>query len=370
MLRSPWFWVSVALIAAGVALTALLGVFRWLALALALAVFLLVGILLLSVYAIKPKDAPALPKLEQLPDHGRISVVHDCDLTMGKPFRDIGDGLALLYLLGEPSVDLRAVTTTYGNGPVDMTTLTARQLLSQLDVQDVNVIRGAAGPDHDPGSNQAAMWLVDKVNARPNELVILATGALTNLKHAWALDEDFFRKIRSLYLAGGVTGKLVWSGHQLQERSLSLDPEAAHRVIHADCPVTITPAEAGLTAIFRSPQFAALQALQDPVSNLITRRTRLWFGVMRLWFRDDGFPMWESVAATALTHPEHLLVERVHLPTSIQDLHTGRLVTDPDFAGPVRLVRRVQDYDGFIRSHFAAWQRLGHSVVTSRTSIS
>jgi inosine-uridine nucleoside N-ribohydrolase len=116
----------------------------------------------------------------------------------------------------------------------------------------------------------------------------------------------------------------------------------------------------------RSPQIAALKALGDPVSNLIVQRTRLWFGLMRLWFRDDGFAMWESVAATAIAHPELLRFERAHLPTTIEDLQTGRLVVDSDRAGPVRLVRSVEDYESFIDNQFAAWHRLGRSIETER----
>lgn len=42
-------------------------------------------------------------------------VLFDCDNTMGLPGRDVDDGLALLYLLGREDVDLKGVTTTYGN---------------------------------------------------------------------------------------------------------------------------------------------------------------------------------------------------------------------------------------------------------------
>ncbi len=363
MLHSLWFWLTLLLIAVGIALTAALGIFGWFALALAVAILILDGILLYNAYVVKPAaGTPALPRLESVPDDERLPLMYDCDLTMGRPFRDVGDGLALLYLLGDPKIDVQAVTTTYGNGPVRMTTRTARRLLDQLDLSNLSVVRGAGGPDQDPRENEAAQRLVDAANRRPNEVVVLATGALTNLKHAHALDPDFFKKLRSLYLVGGLAGKLSWGDHVLEERNFSLDPEAAYEAILTDCPTTITLGEAGLTAIFRSPQFAALQALDDPVSTLIVRRTRLWFGLMRLWFGDDGFAMWESIAALTITHPEMMDTQRVHLPTTVEDLRTGRLVTDPSPGGPVRLVQGVEDYESFIETQFAAWQRLGQSI--------
>ncbi len=370
MLRSPWFWLTVLIIAAGVALTATLGIFGWFALALAIAVLVADGILLYNAYIVGPADVLTLPQLKSVSNNERIPVIYDCDLTMGRPFRDVGDGLALLYLLGEPKIDLHAVTTTYGNGPVGMTTRTTRGLLNQLGLEGMRVIRGASGPDRDPRKNEAAQYLVDTVNAHPNRMVVLATGAMTNLKHAHVLDADFFKKLSSLYLVGGATGELVWQERPLGERNFSLDPEAAYQAILTDCPTTITLGEAGLTAIFRSPQFAALQALDDPVSTMIVKRVRLWFGLMRLWFHDDGFAIWESIAALAITHPEYLRFERVHLPTTIEDLRNGRLVTEPDRAGPVRLVRGVEDYEGFIATQLAAWHRLGRSIETNRKGLS
>jgi inosine-uridine nucleoside N-ribohydrolase len=285
---------------------------------------------------------------------------------MGRPFRDVGDGLALLYLLGEPRTALRAITTTYGNGPQRMTTLTTRRLLDQLNLTDIPVVPGASGPAEDPRENPAARHLIDAVSAQPNEIVLLASGAMTNLGHALTLDQGFFTKLRSLYLVGGITRKLTWNGRRLRERSFSLDPEAAYVALQTDCPTTITLGEAGLTAIFRSAQFSALLAMGNPVSRLIVQKTRLWFALMRLWFRDDGFASWESVAALTITHPELFEFERAHLPITAEDLRTGQLTVAPDVAGPVRLVRGVRDYKGFFQAQFAAWQRLGRLVNTEK----
>jgi inosine-uridine nucleoside N-ribohydrolase len=362
LLRSPWLWITIILIAAGVALTSALGVLTWLIAVLGVAALLGVGVFLYAAYAVGGAEPPALPRLEEVSDESRIPIIYDCDLTMGRPFRSVSDGLALLYLLGEPRIDVRAVTTTYGNGPVGMTTRTARQLLHDLEQHHVVVARGAGGPDEDPAENEAARYLVETVNAHPDEVVIVATGAMTNLKHASALDPDFFRNVRSLYLMGGIMGRLTWNDRPLAERNFSRDPEAAYAAIQSHCPKTIVPGEPGLTAVFRRPQFAALQALEGPVPRLIARKSRIWFGLMRLWFRDDGFPMWESVAALSITHPELFEFKRGHLPITVKDLRTGRLVIDPSRAGPVRLVEGMRDYETFIKAHFAAWQRLNRTM--------
>lgn len=41
-------------------------------------------------------------------------IIHDCDCTFGINGCDVDDGLALLYLLGDPEAEVLGVTTTMG----------------------------------------------------------------------------------------------------------------------------------------------------------------------------------------------------------------------------------------------------------------
>ncbi len=334
----------------------------WLVGAFVVAILTFVAVFLIAAYRVGPAKPLRVPRVQAVPRSERFPVIYDCDVTMGRPFREVGDGLALLYLLGEPRVDLRLVTTTYGNGPVEMTTRVTRRLLSSLGYENLDVLPGAAGPDDQPQTNEAAQHLTKLVDQAPGEIVLVATGSLTNLGHAVALDPGFFSKLRGLYLWGGVTEPLTWNGRRLGERNFSADPEAANLALHAECPVTIAPGQAGLSAIFRGPQFAALQAQDDPVSKLIARQTRLWFAMMRLWFRDDGFGMWDSLPAVALAHPELFEFKQVFLTSTRKELQTGRLFIDHSRHGPARLVRQVRDFDGFFKAHLAAWRRLGQQI--------
>ncbi|MFV0525157.1 MAG: nucleoside hydrolase [Acidimicrobiales bacterium] len=66
-------------------------------------------------------------------------VLLDCD-----PGYD--DALALLFALGSPSIDLLAVTTVFGNGPLEQTSRTAGRVLALAGRTDVPLAAGAAGP--------------------------------------------------------------------------------------------------------------------------------------------------------------------------------------------------------------------------------
>jgi len=364
--RNPWFWIAIILITIGISLTVALDVFNWLLVALVAAILVILGVFFWAAYRVGRVETPLVPHLQKVPKDERLSVIYDCDVTMGLPFRDVCDGMALLYILGEPRLDLRMVTTTYGSSSVRRTARMARRLLQAMDQDDVAVIPGAASPAERAEDNRAARYLRDVVDTHRNRIDLVATGSLTNLKHAVALDEHFFKKLRSLYLLGGLTERLVWNGHRLAERNFSLDPEAAYLAIHADCPVTIVTGHAGLTAIFRSPQYAQLQSLDDPVSRFVAQEIRFWFALMRLWFQDDGFGMWDALPALALAHPEFFEAQQVYVTSTPDELAKGRLHVDPSRYGPVTLVTGVRDFDPLITALFAAWRRLGRRVSAGR----
>jgi len=48
-----------------------------------------------------------------------IDLIYDCDITMGLPGSDVDDGLALLFLLGSPQIQILGITTTFGNSTIE-----------------------------------------------------------------------------------------------------------------------------------------------------------------------------------------------------------------------------------------------------------
>ena len=52
----------------------------------------------------------------------------------------------------------------------------------------------------------------------------------------------------------------------------------------------------------------------------------------------------------------------MYVTSTVDELAAGQLIVDPSPHGPVRLVRAVRDFEGFIAAHFAAWNHLGQCV--------
>ena len=66
-------------------------------------------------------------------------IILDCD-----PGHD--DAVALLLAAGSPAIDLRAVTTTFGNCSVEDATRNALRVLTLIGATQVPVAPGAAAP--------------------------------------------------------------------------------------------------------------------------------------------------------------------------------------------------------------------------------
>ena len=73
-------------------------------------------------------------------------IIHDCDCTFGINGCDVDDGLALLYLLGDPEVQVLGVTTTYGNSVIEDVYPNTVRFLKQIGRADIPVYEGGACP--------------------------------------------------------------------------------------------------------------------------------------------------------------------------------------------------------------------------------
>ncbi|WP_310384181.1 nucleoside hydrolase [Roseateles sp.] len=181
----------------------------------------------------------------------------------------IDDAMALYLLAHHPALELRAITTVFGNAGVDVTSRNG-QLLAALFDQQVPVAKGAAGPLHvdaerefsvhvhgDDGlggmaamidaevpaldARPASQLICDMVNAEPGAITLIAVGPLTNLALALRHDPGIAAKVHRVIVMGGAFGTQARCGNvtPVAEANIINDPEAADLVFSADWPVVI-----------------------------------------------------------------------------------------------------------------------------------
>lgn len=236
-------------------------------------------------------------------------VIIDFDNTLGVRGCDVDDGLALLYLLGNPErCSVEAACTSYGNADLATVDGNTRRLFAELGL-DIPVFRGAA----EPGDTltEAARFLAEAAAAAPGELSILVTGSTTNLLGAARADGNFFDNVAEIVLMGGVTESLVINGRIMDELNLSCDPEATLAILASGAPVAVATAQACLAAhVTRAALAGAFAA-----DSWLMRAIDYWFADMEGRYAWDGFAVWDQVAAAMVIKPE--LFEQRAFPVTL-----------------------------------------------------
>ncbi|MBV9357305.1 MAG: nucleoside hydrolase [Chloroflexi bacterium] len=183
-------------------------------------------------------------------------VVIDCDTG-------VDDTMAIFYGLLAPEVDIVALTSVWGNCPVETATQNNLRLLEMMDRTSIPVAMGASKPLIGPppefgtgvhgadgqgnsnlpppkgkaGSESSAELLIRLAHEHPGELTLVPTGPLTNVATALTMDPEIARLYKAVVLMGGAFLARGNTG-RFAEANIWHDPEAAQIVFEAGWPVT------------------------------------------------------------------------------------------------------------------------------------
>jgi purine nucleosidase len=287
-----------------------------------------------------------------------MKVILDCDNTFGIPDHDVDDGLALLYLLGCEDVDLLGVTCTFGNADVDTVFQNTRRFLGEIGRPDIPHFSG--GTPDEPDS-PAARFLADTVAENPDEINLLATGALTNLYGAHLFDPSFFQHLAHVVAMGGVTSPLVIGGHSLDELNFSCDPRATHGVLSSPARTTVITANLCLQALFGDAEFRRLEENRHvPAYAYLLKALHPWRDTMEQVFGLKGFYNWDTTAAVCVTDPSLFRDEKCVIASTPTDLKKGFLRTEgsPAEGSRINMPSAIIDPEEFNRRILEAWQRV------------
>lgn len=278
-------------------------------------------------------------------------IVFDFDNTMGTG-HDTDDGLALLYLLGHgDEVELLGLTCTYGNSDVETVYGNTLRIARELGL-DVPVLKGGANPDD--VDNEASRFLAQMAGRYAGELIVLATGSLTNLKGAALVDPSFFDELSGIYLMGGITQSLVINGHIMNELNFSCDAQAAYAVMSASCPVNIATSHSCLPATFTKAAFSE----QMGAGSWLMRECESWFDWMTDGYEMAAFICWDIVAAAMVVEPELFEFSGFDVTLNERLLNVGYLERAAVDAPQREIcIPKIKNSGAFRAACFDAWKK-------------
>ncbi|WGW11010.1 nucleoside hydrolase [Saxibacter everestensis] len=274
-------------------------------------------------------------------------VLLDCD-------PGIDDALAIALAIGDPAIDLRAITTVGGNVGLQLTTENALRLREYFNA-DVPISAGSAAPlirnvedashVHGVGGlggavlpastlpvdpRHAAQLIIDTLRNAPGEVHVVAIGPLTNIALAIRLEPRVVEWAASFVMMGGSFTR--GNATPAAEFNVFADPEAARIVFGAGWQVTMIGLDVTHQARANSDVIARLAAMGDLGTELV---------VPALTFYEDaasadgqGPAVHDLCAVAYISHPEFFTA----VPAAVDVETSGRLsygMTVVDFDPPL-----------------------------------
>ncbi len=224
----------------------------------------------------------------------RLKVILDVDTGAD-------DALAILLAARSPEVEFLGCSAVAGNVPVEQTTRNTLAVLQIVGRPDLPVARGAAHPlvrrlttatfihgpqglgkvelppsDSQPIRQAAPAFLVEMADKLQGELVLVATGPLTNL--ALLIDPAFGRKLKKLVIMGGAV-RCPGNITPAAEANFYNDPEAAQAVLQSGAQITLVGLDVTDRTVLKWAELAHL----DQASASLEPPSRLALDILRYY---------------------------------------------------------------------------------------
>ena len=208
----------------------------------------------------------------------------------------IDDAAAILMTLGSPELNVEALTTVFGNTPVENCTINALRILEAANRADIPVFQGASRPyscdepafaatiHGDDGlgdvdlptpsaaakKTNAVIEMIDRIMASPGEITVLAIGRLTNVALAIAVEPGFAKAVQEVVVMGGAVNV---PGNATPTASANLygDPEAADIVYRSGAKVVQIGLDVCEQVEMSAAQQAQLWAADTPATRFMQR---------------------------------------------------------------------------------------------------
>lgn len=256
-------------------------------------------------------------------------VIYDCDNTLGVKRSDIDDGITFAYLYAHPEIELLGITCTFGNNSEHVVYYNTVQMLKDLDINDVPVLKGGREPCE--YNSEAVDFLVSMVNKYPGQITVIATGSLCNIAGAYKKDIDFFHKIESLIVMGGILGPLYLNGVLCRELNFSIDYESANQVLFNCDKLTVLSAQCTQNAIYGHEDVQRLLLQNTKFINKFAKEIIQWIEYINPQYGNRGiFINWDLCTAIYLTNPDLFVSKTRRIIPSKENLKIGFLQEDRD----------------------------------------
>jgi inosine-uridine nucleoside N-ribohydrolase len=270
------------------------------------------------------------------------SAIIDCD-----PGHD--DVMAIL--LGARVLDLRGITTVFGNVDLQQTTRNALQTVEFADLTAVPVVKGMAqplvreirhapevhgesgldGPRLDPPTTPLAAgsgpdFIISQSHA-VDGLTLVPIGPLTNVATALRLNPLLATRIKEISMMSG--SLTAGNATPAAEFNIWCDPEAAHVVFSSGIPIKMIGLNVTRQVAATPERRAQIRAIGNRTGGIVADMLDFYSERLRVLAGLPGGSMHDPLAVAALVDPDVLRFEPMHVAVELRGTHTyGMTVCD------------------------------------------
>jgi inosine-uridine nucleoside N-ribohydrolase len=216
---------------------------------------------------------------------------------------DIDDAFALAFALHSPELNVKAITTVFGN--VGIRTKLALKLLKTFGRGDIPVATGVGKPIFeriyrrdrylgDEVPRQAVVLVEDELLPNPypkhavdliistvmdsrKEITIIPVGALTNIATCIIKEPQLAERAKLVIMGGAVSN---WFRPSLSraEHNIRCDPEAARIVFESGIPITMVGLDVTMKCVLSEEQVKRIKKRGLATTTLLSHMTEAWGG--------------------------------------------------------------------------------------------
>ncbi|MEM6655369.1 MAG: nucleoside hydrolase [Planctomycetota bacterium] len=263
----------------------------------------------------------------------------------------IGEAIALGLALGDPRLEVIAVTATGGAVGPRQATRNVQALIERIDparrprigaASENQTLRtdarhlygedglgGAVLPVADLVHRHASIKVIgDEVRAAPGELTIITTGPLSNLASVLQAEPDLAPAIGHLIICGGAVaepGDITAAA----EFNVFCDPDSARAVLRSPVTKTLVPLDVTRKVRMGIDWLEQLRKQRSGAAQLLQELLPGAFRAHRQRLAMEDIFVHEAVAVTLALHPELFTLERLFGDVECSgDLTVGATVFD------------------------------------------
>lgn len=216
---------------------------------------------------------------------------------------DIDDAFAIAFALHSPELNVKAITTVFGN--VEARTKLALKLLKVFGREDIPVATGVGKPFFertyrrdrylgDEVPRQAVVLVEDESLPKPypkhavdliistvmdsrKEVTIIPVGALTNIATCIIKEPKLVERVKLVIMGGAVSN---WFRPSLSraEHNIRCDPEAARIVFESGIPITMVGLDVTMKCVLSEEQVDRISKRGLATTTLLSHMTEAWGG--------------------------------------------------------------------------------------------